>query len=372
MAVWDRVLQMTHGKSVNDQRTYTSDSGHDKAVHEYAEMFQEGDKASEDARHTQGKTQAMVNFYYDLVTDFYEYGWGQSFHFGTRFPGETFDESIKRHEYYMAAKMQIKSNDKVADLGCGVMGPARNISRFSHGATVYGINNNAYQLKRAATINAQNNQDKTCIPVKADFVALPFDKEFFDAVYSIEASCHAPDRVPLFKEVFNKLKPGGRFAVYEWCVTDHYDPENAEHRDIKHWIEKGDGLPSLAHTTVVLDAFRKAGFEIIEAEDLAETAEDKGFTVPWFHDMMGGWSLRQFRLTKLGRFFTHKMCSIMELLRIAPKGTTDLHNILIRTADALVKSGQQKIFTPMFFVLARKPLDGKPVEYKKDGLSLKK
>ena len=35
----------------------------------------------------------MVNNFYDLVTDFYEYGWCQSFHFAPRYKGETFLES---------------------------------------------------------------------------------------------------------------------------------------------------------------------------------------------------------------------------------------------------------------------------------------
>ena len=30
------------------------------------------------------------DLYYDLVTDFYEYGWGSSFHFAPRVPGESF------------------------------------------------------------------------------------------------------------------------------------------------------------------------------------------------------------------------------------------------------------------------------------------
>ena len=31
----------------------------------------------------------LANLYYDLVTDFYEYGWGRSFHFGPLVPGES-------------------------------------------------------------------------------------------------------------------------------------------------------------------------------------------------------------------------------------------------------------------------------------------
>ncbi len=31
---------------------------------------------------------AMTKDYYDLATDFYEYGWGACFHFGVRFQGK--------------------------------------------------------------------------------------------------------------------------------------------------------------------------------------------------------------------------------------------------------------------------------------------
>jgi len=34
--------------------------------------------------------------YYDLATDFYEWGWGSSFHFATRQAHESFRESILR------------------------------------------------------------------------------------------------------------------------------------------------------------------------------------------------------------------------------------------------------------------------------------
>jgi sterol 24-C-methyltransferase len=41
-----------------------------------------------------------VNKYYDLATSFYEYGWGESFHFAHRYKWETLRESIVRHEHY--------------------------------------------------------------------------------------------------------------------------------------------------------------------------------------------------------------------------------------------------------------------------------
>jgi hypothetical protein len=58
----------------------------------------------------------MVNKYYDLATSFYEYGWGESFHFAHRLKGESLEASIKRHEHYVASCGGFKENDKVCIL----------------------------------------------------------------------------------------------------------------------------------------------------------------------------------------------------------------------------------------------------------------
>ena len=55
----------------------------------------------------------LVNAYYEIATLFYEWGWGQSFHFAYKLKGETFQSSIARHEYYLAGRLGVKSGDKV-------------------------------------------------------------------------------------------------------------------------------------------------------------------------------------------------------------------------------------------------------------------
>jgi sterol 24-C-methyltransferase len=89
----------------------------------------------------------MVNNFYDLVTDFYELGWGQSFHFAPRHRGESTLASPARHEFFLALRLGLRPGMRVLDAGCGIGGPMRAIARFS-GATIVGINNNAYQIKR--------------------------------------------------------------------------------------------------------------------------------------------------------------------------------------------------------------------------------
>ena len=53
-----------------------------------------------------------MNKYYDLATSFYEYGWGESFHFAHRYKWETLRESIVRHEHFLASKLNVKPGDK--------------------------------------------------------------------------------------------------------------------------------------------------------------------------------------------------------------------------------------------------------------------
>ena len=60
----------------------------------------------------------MINHYYDLATDFYEYGWGTSFHFATQGADEGFEASIARHEHYLALKMKLDRGMRVLDIGC--------------------------------------------------------------------------------------------------------------------------------------------------------------------------------------------------------------------------------------------------------------
>lgn len=101
------------------------------------------DKAGVSGRNQSYTT--LVNAYYELATLFYEWGWGQSFHFAYMLKGETFKQSIARHEYYLAGRLGVGINSKVLDVGCGIGGPMRNIARFTR-ANVTGVTLNEVSL----------------------------------------------------------------------------------------------------------------------------------------------------------------------------------------------------------------------------------
>ncbi|GBF91937.1 cycloartenol-C-24-methyltransferase [Raphidocelis subcapitata] len=306
-----------------------------------------GDVAARKAKYTD-----MVNKYYDLATSFYEYGWGTSFHFAHRWANEGHIESLKRHEHYLALRLGLQPGDKVLDVGCGVGGPLREIALFS-GAHITGLNNNSYQISRGLYHNnrAGHGITDTCCFVKADFMKMPFEDEAFDAVYEIDATCHAPDQVGCYSEVFRVLKPGARFAGYEWCATDKYDPSNQEHKTIMAEIELGNGLPDVRTTAETIESLKAAGFVVEDFRDMALDAD-----VPWWEPVdPESWRLGNFRTTRLGRKVTHCLVRGLETVGVAPKGSLEVATMLERAADGLVAGGKKGIFTPLYFFVARKP-----------------
>ncbi|KAG0205969.1 hypothetical protein BGX28_002519 [Mortierella sp. GBA30] len=302
---------------------------------------------------------AIANAYYDLVTDFYEYAWGTSFHFCRFHSGEPFQQAMARHEHYLAAQMGIQSNLKVLDMGCGVGGPAREISHFT-GAHITGINNNDYQISRAIHQTVQAGMDHRCEFVKGDFIHMPFEDNSFDACYGIESTVHAKTLEDVYGEAYRVLKPGGVFGCYEYLMTDKYDPSNPEHLRVLQGLQVGGGIADMTRTEDdCLQALRNVGFTIEKNMDLARL-DDK---IKWHSPLQGDirqanvlWDyLTYLRTTSYGRTATAYMLWTMEKLRLVSPGSVQVSNILEIGADSFVKGGVLEIFTPMYFFIVRKP-----------------
>ena len=329
-------------------RRKTSDSA--PTVREYERRF----NSAEDGPSEDGTSdhKNVNNLYYDLVTDFFEYGWGRSFHFAPRVPGESFKASIARHEHFMAHVLGLKPGMVVADLGCGVGGPLLEIARFS-GAKIVGVNSNAYQLERARQLAEEAELSHLAEFLHCDFLEVDAPDHSFDAAYSIEGTSCAPDKVSIYGEVFRLLNPGACFAAYEYCMTDRFDPQDPHHLKIKADIQLGGGLLVIDDPETVDNALRSVGFEVLQTRDLSLQT---GPSIPWYQPLVGeGLSLAGFRSSRLGRWVTHNSLRMMEGLRIAPRGTVRVAETLNLCAVAMAEAGRLGIFTPMYFIHARKP-----------------
>lgn len=295
---------------------------------------------------------AMINTFYDLITDFYEYGWGQSFHFAPGVRGASFEEALTAHQYFLGEGIGLGPGMKVLDVGCGVGGPQRSLAR-KFGASIVGLNISAYQVEKCVAYNKKDGLEDLCSVLHGDFMNIPAEEASFDAVYHVEAMPHAPDKTAAYAEIFRVLRPGAVFAGYDWCVTPAYDGENPAHREVMQRIEFGNALPGIASFSDVNEGLRAAGFEHIEARDRAPDADPR---TPWYRALEGnGLTLRGLPRTRLGRKITTAALRVLEGVRAVPTGSLAVQEVLNIAADSLVEAGRLGIFTPMYYHKARKP-----------------
>ncbi|KAJ1375174.1 SAM-dependent methyltransferase SMT-type [Sesbania bispinosa] len=191
---------------------------------------------------TAEKVPDFVDTFYNLVTDIYEWGWGQSFHFSPSIPGKSHRDATRLHEEMAVDLIEVKPGDKILDVGCGVGGPMRAIAAHSR-ANVVGITINEYQVNRAKLHNKKAGLDSLCDVVCGNFLQMPFPDESFDGAYSIEGHV-------------SRAEAGGG--------------ENAEHVEIIQGIERGDALPGLRSYADIAETAKKVGFEVVKERDLAK------------------------------------------------------------------------------------------------------
>ncbi|MDE0497875.1 MAG: class I SAM-dependent methyltransferase [Acidimicrobiaceae bacterium] len=294
--------------------------------------------------------------YYDICSHLMIYGWGESLHFAPLTPQESLEDSKLRHQRLMIDKLDLREGMSVIDVGCGIGGPMRTVVREA-GVKVTGINSSEVQLARARELTAEAGLGDMIDYVETSFMDMgAIDDGAYDRAYAIESTCHAPDKVGAFTEISRVLKPGALLWGQEMCLTDTFDPDNANHQEIKRELMRGIALRKIATFAEVNRALETAGFEVIEGTDYG--TPENGSTTPWYQPMeaRSGTRTSTLRGTPLGRRLAIASARLAESLRVLPRGTAEIAKLLDRTADAYVAGGKTGIFTPLYCFAARKPL----------------
>ncbi|CAJ1343321.1 unnamed protein product [Effrenium voratum] len=142
-------------------------------------------------------------------------------------------------------------------------------------------------------------------------------------------------------------------------MTDRYDPKNPQHVEIKKGIELGDGIEDLVGISGPLEGLKSSGFRILEHGDLVDLAEEwyGDHNVPWYYDMAQTYSFSSFRTFALSDFGQRALGSFLWLaykVGLVPEEASKTEQMLRYASINLVKGGEQKIFTPMYYILAEK------------------
>jgi MPBQ/MSBQ methyltransferase len=125
---------------------------------------------------------------------------------------------------------QLPPGSKVLDVGCGIGGSARILAR-DYGFDVLGISISPAQIARAQALTPAALDH--CRFAVMDALALDLPDGCFDAVWSVEACPHMPDKQRYADELLRVLRPGGRLAVADW---NRRDPADGAMNRRERWV----------------------------------------------------------------------------------------------------------------------------------------
>jgi len=124
---------------------------------------------------------------------------------------------------------QLPPGSSVLDVGCGIGGSARILAR-DYGLNVLGISISPGQIRRAQELTPAG---LSCRFAVMDALALDLPDQSFDAVWSVEAGPHMPDKQRYADELLRVLKPGGLLAVADW---NRRDPAVKPLNRLERWV----------------------------------------------------------------------------------------------------------------------------------------
>ena len=124
---------------------------------------------------------------------------------------------------------QLPPGSRVLDVGCGIGGSARILAK-DYGLDVLGISISPAQIRRATELTQEG---LSCRFAVMDALDLQLSDHSFDAVWSVEAGPHMPDKQRYADELLRVLKPGGHLAVADW---NRRDPQDGAMNRTERWV----------------------------------------------------------------------------------------------------------------------------------------
>ena len=163
-----------------------------------------------------------------------EFYWGEHIHAGYyRHKSDDFKKAKIELIYQALNKFKIKNCKNILDVGCGIGGTCRILSKKFPTANIIGISISQEQIARAKELS--KNYPNVSFKY-ADALKLPFKKNYFDLVWSCECGAHIKNK----KQYVNELKrvSSDKIILMDWCLSDTLKPANNTEKKLVKRVQK--------------------------------------------------------------------------------------------------------------------------------------
>ena len=181
---------------------------------------------------------------------------------------QTLDEALNVSNALIQAEIESVAPDHAhfTDLGCGVGASLFYIyPRLQEPAPALGLTLSPVQAKLARRSAEQLGLQDQILFVEGDFTSVPLTNHL-DAVYSVEAVCHAVDPEKYFLEASRLLRIGGKLILVDDYQTS--DPlSQAESKWLKAYID-GWYVPGVRTVEQIIEWAEKYNLRLIKNDEL--------------------------------------------------------------------------------------------------------
>ena len=158
--------------------------------------------------------------------------------------------------------MNVRSGDRVLDVGCGGGMAVKLLSRRAPGGFVAGVDYSSDMVRQATRRNNRRVRHGQVAIELGDAMALPYADRSFDKVCAIETFYFWPDPLRGLREVRRVLKPGGQISVALEMSKESTAQTSAVQRDLsQRYADRSAGLGlSICSGAELVQMLAAAGF----------------------------------------------------------------------------------------------------------------
>lgn len=253
-------------------------------------------------------------------------------------PGASVTLSQVLYEERMAKELNVPSNARLLDLGCGRGRVAAHMASIT-GAQVTGLNIDPDQIASAMSFNADQKLENRFLQGDFNALPLPFKDEEFDGFYQLQAFSLCKDLPTMCRELYRVLKPGARISMLDWASLPAFNPNDPHHQDLMTRIKPLVGAVGTPTLDSMATALQSAGFTVLESNN----ASIDGLQGPM--------------IESADNYFRYAKGAILGGVRVGllPAHFKTLFERFTKDGEALIEADKARLVTTSAHWLAEKP-----------------